>query len=162
MLASLHSAFPLHAPALQLAALLVVAACSELLAFLLCNQCSCINALVHCTSKHVQNLPHGCCCCCCCCSALCNESTLSYQPGSSSSSYQRIGESTELALRVFVEKASPHGQRAAPHLRAPRQSIRLQCHLDCAWITLLHMHSLRAAGTSHCHVGNTLNICTDL
>jgi Ca2+ transporting ATPase len=36
------------------------------------------------------------------CSALCNDSSLSYQP--SSGSYTRIGESTELALRVFVEK----------------------------------------------------------
>ena len=36
------------------------------------------------------------------CSALCNDSVLSYQP--SSSVYNRIGESTELALRVFVEK----------------------------------------------------------
>jgi hypothetical protein len=46
------------------------------------------------------------CCLCMCalprCSALCNDSSLSYQ--SSSGSYTRIGESTELALRVFVEK----------------------------------------------------------
>jgi magnesium-transporting ATPase (P-type) len=48
-------------------------------------------------------------CCCCCCSALCNDSTLSYQPGSGS--YQRIGESTELALRVFVEKVGADNQQ---------------------------------------------------
>lgn len=35
-------------------------------------------------------------------SALCNDSSLSYQ--ASTGSYTRIGESTELALRVFVEK----------------------------------------------------------
>jgi hypothetical protein len=36
------------------------------------------------------------------CSALCNDSSLAYD--ASSGTYTRIGESTELALRVFVEK----------------------------------------------------------
>jgi Ca2+ transporting ATPase len=36
------------------------------------------------------------------CSALCNDSSLSYQ--APTNSYTRIGESTELALRVLVEK----------------------------------------------------------
>jgi hypothetical protein len=45
----------------------------------------------------------GCCLfCAAACSSLCNDSSLSYQPGAGS--YTRIGESTELALRVFVEK----------------------------------------------------------
>lgn len=38
-------------------------------------------------------------------SALCNDSTFAFQHGSGA--YQRIGEATELALRVFVEKARP-------------------------------------------------------
>lgn len=36
------------------------------------------------------------------CSSLCNDSTLAYD--ASTNTYQRIGESTELALRVYVEK----------------------------------------------------------
>lgn len=35
-------------------------------------------------------------------SALCNESTLQYNPDKGS--YEKIGESTEVALRVFAEK----------------------------------------------------------
>jgi hypothetical protein len=38
------------------------------------------------------------------CSALCNESTLQYNPDKKS--YEKIGESTEVALRVLVEKVS--------------------------------------------------------
>lgn len=37
-------------------------------------------------------------------SALCNESTLQYNPDKGS--YEKIGESTEVALRVFAEKVS--------------------------------------------------------
>ena len=36
------------------------------------------------------------------CSALCNESTLQYHPDKGK--YEKIGESTEVALRVFAEK----------------------------------------------------------
>jgi Ca2+ transporting ATPase len=36
------------------------------------------------------------------CSALCNESTLQYNPDKGK--YEKIGESTEVALRVLVEK----------------------------------------------------------
>lgn len=36
------------------------------------------------------------------CAALCNDSTLAYSPATNT--YQRIGEATELALRVFAEK----------------------------------------------------------
>jgi Ca2+ transporting ATPase len=36
------------------------------------------------------------------CSALCNESTLQYNPDKKC--YEKIGESTEVALRVLVEK----------------------------------------------------------
>eukprot|EP00878_Enallax_costatus_P002773 GHUV01002963.1.p2 GENE.GHUV01002963.1~~GHUV01002963.1.p2 ORF type:complete len:560 (+),score=121.05 GHUV01002963.1:3990-5669(+) len=40
-------------------------------------------------------------------SSLCNDSNLAYQPATNT--YQRIGESTELALRVFVEKVGLGG-----------------------------------------------------
>lgn len=56
-------------------------------------------------NKHASCRFCAACCCvclCCVCSALCNDSSLAYQ--SITSSYTRIGESTELALRVFVEK----------------------------------------------------------
>jgi hypothetical protein len=46
------------------------------------------------------------------CSALCNDSSLSYQ--SDAGSYTRIGESTELALRVFVEKV---GLNVSSHVK---------------------------------------------
>lgn len=36
------------------------------------------------------------------CSALCNESTLQYNPDKGN--YEKIGESTEVALRVLAEK----------------------------------------------------------
>lgn len=36
------------------------------------------------------------------CSALCNESVLQYNPDRGT--YEKIGESTEVALRVFAEK----------------------------------------------------------
>lgn len=36
------------------------------------------------------------------CSALCNESTLQYNPDKGK--YEKIGESTEVALRVLAEK----------------------------------------------------------
>ena len=48
------------------------------------------------------------------CSALCNDSTLSYQPDKQR--YQRIGEATELALRVFVEKVRRGGRAAGGQL----------------------------------------------
>lgn len=38
------------------------------------------------------------------CSGLCNESTLQYNPDKKN--YEKIGESTEVALRVLVEKVS--------------------------------------------------------
>lgn len=38
------------------------------------------------------------------CSALCNESTLQYNPDKGN--YEKIGESTEVALRVLAEKVS--------------------------------------------------------
>lgn len=38
------------------------------------------------------------------CSALCNESILQYNPDKKN--YDKIGESTEVALRVLVEKVS--------------------------------------------------------
>lgn len=42
------------------------------------------------------------------CSALCNESTLQYNPDKRN--YEKIGESTEVALRVLVEKVSHYMQ----------------------------------------------------
>lgn len=38
------------------------------------------------------------------CSALCNESILQYNPDKKT--YEKIGESTEVALRVLAEKVS--------------------------------------------------------
>lgn len=39
------------------------------------------------------------------CSALCNESLLQYNP--EKKNYEKIGESTEVALRVLAEKVGP-------------------------------------------------------
>lgn len=41
------------------------------------------------------------------CAALCNDSVLTYRP--ESGTYQRIGEATEAALRVFAEKVGLPG-----------------------------------------------------
>ncbi|XP_020402506.1 calcium-transporting ATPase 3, endoplasmic reticulum-type [Zea mays] len=46
------------------------------------------------------------------CSALCNESTLQYNPDKKS--YEKIGESTEVALRVLVEKVGLPGFDSMP------------------------------------------------
>ncbi|KAF8059661.1 CA1 [Scenedesmus sp. PABB004] len=52
-------------------------------------------------------------------SALCNDSTLCYQPGAGT--YARIGEATELALRVFVEKVGLPG--GADPAGPPRECV---------------------------------------
>lgn len=46
------------------------------------------------------------------CSALCNESTLQYNPDKGK--YEKIGESTEVALRVLVEKVGLPGYNSMP------------------------------------------------
>ncbi|XP_057974880.1 calcium-transporting ATPase 3, endoplasmic reticulum-type [Malania oleifera] len=46
------------------------------------------------------------------CSALCNESVLQYNPDKGN--YEKIGESTEVALRVFVEKVGLPGFDSMP------------------------------------------------
>ncbi|KAL1344958.1 hypothetical protein AAHE18_08G082100 [Arachis hypogaea] len=46
------------------------------------------------------------------CSALCNESTLQYNPDKGK--YEKIGESTEVALRVFAEKVGLPGFNSMP------------------------------------------------
>ncbi|XP_073224491.1 calcium-transporting ATPase 3, endoplasmic reticulum-type isoform X1 [Cicer arietinum] len=46
------------------------------------------------------------------CSALCNESTLQYNPDKGK--YEKIGESTEVALRVLVEKVGLPGFNSMP------------------------------------------------
>ncbi|TKY74962.1 Calcium-transporting ATPase 3, endoplasmic reticulum-type [Spatholobus suberectus] len=46
------------------------------------------------------------------CSALCNESTLQYNPDKGS--YEKIGESTEVALRVLAEKVGLPGFNSMP------------------------------------------------
>ncbi|KAI8472408.1 MAG: hypothetical protein J3K34DRAFT_453784 [Monoraphidium minutum] len=54
------------------------------------------------------------------CSALCNDSSLAFRPDTGG--YSRVGESTELALRVFVEKVGlpagclPPGAHPGPHI----------------------------------------------
>lgn len=40
------------------------------------------------------------------CSALCNESVIQYNPDKKN--YEKIGESTEVALRILAEKVDPH------------------------------------------------------
>ncbi len=40
------------------------------------------------------------------CSALCNESVIQYNPDKRN--YEKIGESTEVALRVLAEKVDSH------------------------------------------------------
>ncbi|XP_010273141.1 PREDICTED: calcium-transporting ATPase 3, endoplasmic reticulum-type isoform X1 [Nelumbo nucifera] len=47
------------------------------------------------------------------CSALCNESTLQYNPDKGN--YEKIGESTEVALRVLVEKVGLPGFDSMPY-----------------------------------------------
>jgi hypothetical protein len=68
-----------------------------------------------------------------CCSALCNDSSLSYQP--STGSYTRIGESTELALRVFVEKVGLNVSCLSTTAQLESSACRLQtepCVSVCA------------------------------
>lgn len=55
------------------------------------------------------------------CSALCNDSTLVYQ--SSEGVYQRIGESTELALRVYVEKVGLPPSMLSPGQAWPAKAV---------------------------------------
>jgi len=52
------------------------------------------------------------------CSALCNESTLQYNPDKGN--YEKIGESTEVALRVLAEKVCIF---SSPHVFYVRSSI---------------------------------------
>ena len=40
------------------------------------------------------------------CSALCNESVIQYNPDKKN--YEKIGESTEVALRILAEKVDSH------------------------------------------------------
>jgi hypothetical protein len=54
------------------------------------------------------------------CSSLCNDSTLAYD--AATNTYQRIGESTELALRVFAEKVSQCWQTNPAGVSHPHQA----------------------------------------
>ncbi len=121
----------------------------------------------------------------CFCSALCNDSTLSYQAGAAT--YQRIGESTELALRVFVEKVGPplgalplgawpsrhtacnelwqqtYSRRAVLEFTRDRWVVG-DCRVPTGWeyAMVVHHEDLQVAHVYHFQFGHYASLCTGL
>ena len=64
------------------------------------------------------------------CSALCNESTLQYNPDKGN--YEKIGESTEVALRVLAEKVCTFSLLVSPPVFEPPSLLQytlIMCYL---------------------------------
>ncbi|KAK6938564.1 Cation-transporting P-type ATPase, C-terminal [Dillenia turbinata] len=81
------------------------------------------------------------------CSALCNESVLQYNPDKGN--YEKIGESTEVALRVLAEKVGLPGYDSMPsalHLLSKRERAS---YCNCYWESQFKKVSLLDISRDH-------------
>ena len=80
---------------------------------------------------------------CALCSSVCNDSSLTYQPDKDA--YARVGESTEVALRVLAEKVGLPGYAAMPQALA-----LLSPQVDAAFFFVVVCWRLVVLGATTC------------